>query len=192
MSISLTKAGLSLAGVGGAGIGGYAIASYSGGDSKTIKEILTEEGYSVLTATSDWEKVAKTYSLEVTSDLKIADSVNAEVLKQWCGDKLKSTDKDSFLKKAKKWCTSYSTIQDQLSKDKLTLETSEDTLKSKYSGLEGSIKTEVDSLNADSGKDVGGSKLKKWCESRSYKTYLAGEFYNTFKDKCTKSVGAGG
>ncbi|AEG72930.1 hypothetical protein MHF_0658 [Mycoplasma haemofelis Ohio2] len=187
MSVSLTKVGLSLAGIGGAGIGGYAISSYASGDSKTIKEILIEEGHSILTDKSDWGTVAKTYFLEATPNLKISsETVDANVIKQWCEDKLKSKDRKSFLKKAQKWCVSYSTIKDQLSKDKVELETEENTLKGKYSGLSETIKEEVNTFTADNEKDEEGSKLKKWCESRSYKTYTEGEFYNTFKDKCTK------
>ncbi|AEW45288.1 hypothetical protein MHC_02110 [Mycoplasma haemocanis str. Illinois] len=186
MSSLLTKVGLSLTGIGGTGLGGYVIYTYSQSNLPTIKEILIAEKYSL---TTDWNKVAKTYALEVNQELKIGEGVvNADVIKQWCIEKLESTDKKSFLKRAKKWCVNYSSIQDQLAKDKLALETTETALKSKYSQLDSSIKSEVDSFAGEASKDVEGSKLKQWCESRSYKTYVAGDFYNNFKDKCTKSA----
>ncbi|CBY92552.1 hypothetical protein HF1_05440 [Mycoplasma haemofelis str. Langford 1] len=190
MSSVLTKAGLSLAGMGGTGLGGYAIYTYSQGDSRTIKEVLIAEKYTLASSQEAWDKVAKTYALEVTPELKIGEAtVNANAIKQWCEEKLKSTDKKSFLERTKKWCVTYSSIRDQLTKDNLTLETEESTLKPKYAQLDSSIKSEVDSFTGEASKDPEGSKLKQWCESRSYRTYIAGDFYNTFKEKCTKSAG---
>ncbi|AEW45328.1 hypothetical protein MHC_02310 [Mycoplasma haemocanis str. Illinois] len=195
MASFLAKGGIAFVGVGGIGLGGLAASSYSNPEKSSIKTLLKSKGYKLTSElpineqTEAWKKVSKTYALEVNDNLRIKDgNLSEEDIKNWCIYTIEQQDKDFMLKKAEKWCTIYSTFEDKLKEEKLSMETDVNTFKTKYSSL-GNLKAEVDKITAEnsgSGGDDNGQKLKKWCHSNAYLSREDRISYQDFKKHCKK------
>ncbi|AEW45290.1 hypothetical protein MHC_02120 [Mycoplasma haemocanis str. Illinois] len=198
MSSTLLKIGVVSVGVGSAGLGGLAISSHINSKKNTVKTALLSKKYKLTFSLESgeqekaWEKVLKTYKLEAKEDLKIQEGqvTSYDVIKNWCSSNLESQYQESIFKKAKKWCVIYSTFEDKLKVDGVTLETEASTLQTKYSSL-GDLKGEVDNITTStSGGNSNGEKLKQWCKSKSDLSYSddSNELYQKFKNHCTKEA----
>ncbi|AEG72932.1 hypothetical protein MHF_0660 [Mycoplasma haemofelis Ohio2] len=129
--------------------------------------------------------------MEVSEDLRIkTGNVSDTEIKDWCIKTIEQQDKDSLLKKAERWCIIYSTFEDKLKSEGLSIGTEINSFKTKYSSL-GNLKEVVDKVTLESsesgsGDDANGKKLQKWCGSNAYLSREDKVSYENFKNHCKK------
>ncbi|CBY92621.1 hypothetical protein HF1_06130 [Mycoplasma haemofelis str. Langford 1] len=195
MTSSLMKGGIAAAGAGGIGMGGWAISNYVKSTDNTVKAALISKGHKLTSSLpsskqdASWAKVANTYKLEAKQELKIKEGeVTANDIRNWCEKHMEVQSSASILEKAAKWCVVYSSFKDKLDEEKLTLETDDGTLNTKYDSL-GDLTSVVSAITPDAGTgNENGRKLKKWCETMIHSSYGDDSTYQTFKGHCTKAV----
>ncbi|AEW45292.2 hypothetical protein MHC_02130 [Mycoplasma haemocanis str. Illinois] len=196
MPSTLLKVGMTTVGAGGVGLGGWALSSHLKSRKDIIKTILKSKGHKLTSELPEnerqaaWTKVAKTYALEVNEETRISiGDLSSDDIRDWCIQSIESKDDYSLLKKTEKWCVIYSTFEDKLKADGVTLETDVSTLNGKYSSLE-DLKEEIDKVQAsESGSNANGEKLKKWCETKANSSHIESinHLYEKFKKYCSKT-----
>ncbi|CBY92458.1 hypothetical protein HF1_04500 [Mycoplasma haemofelis str. Langford 1] len=178
--LSLTMVGV-LGGGGASALGGYSI--YSMMQPKTINEKLLREGFQLISDIKEttkldqaWNKTLDRYKVEADNDSRINSkdhqSLTKDEIVQWCKDNLGKKIDNNLYSKASKWCVTFTSISEKLSRDSKKLKEDVSSLKTKYNSIPSNLQAEINKITASEGDNKTGEQTKAWCSSLSKRAFL--------------------
>ncbi|OAL10035.1 hypothetical protein A6V39_03920 [Candidatus Mycoplasma haematobovis] len=186
--------------LGGAGYGIHALTSSpdTSDTSDTLSNFFKKDSTIKLVSQDDgseaaWTKAHDAYLLEKDEvGLSITDKTinNGTDIKDWCASALTKTIRstsDLLYRQAKKWCTEFKTISEQIGSTK-TREEDLATLDGKHGALDEKIKQALKQITDVSGNNQNGAKLKKWCDNNLKRSYsdVQEYYYKHIVSNCYK------
>ncbi|OAL10034.1 hypothetical protein A6V39_03915 [Candidatus Mycoplasma haematobovis] len=176
---------------GALGGGAYGIYVYNN-TTDTLGNYLTNKKFTLTKreTTGDWDKVAKTYKLQVTEELKINSKTEATAndIKVWCNENLTkniNSIEDPLFKKASKWCVKYTTISEKLG-SKTVKEAN--ALNSEHNNFPQGVKDSIAKIKlpGETQTHTNGAKTVEWCNQNLNRSYSADDefFFKNTKQYC--------